>query len=230
MGKSSKWLKILSVASLVCIGAFSAKADVFTATAVSPSGGNVGGAQFTANVYFLDNNPASNPFGLTASNCGSPAPAPSTCNGNPFSAHGFTIGAFPGQAATVIFGDSATPGFDLLGGQLDGVAIGGTGTLLSGPDSTPTMTIGSAVFYSSGAYWDNGACNGTASGCNSSATPVKLTYVEDFNGLAVFTLTDTSFDYVFSIPVNSPEPSSLLMLGSGVLGLLGMGIRRKVKA
>jgi hypothetical protein len=231
MGKSSKWLKILSVASLVCLGAITAKADTFSATAVTPSGGNLGGAEFTANVYFLDNNPASNPFGLTGSNCGSPAPAASTCNGNPFSAHGFTIGAFPGQAATVIFGDSATPGFDLLGSTLDGVAITGATSLFTGPDSSPTMTVGSSVFYTSGTYFDNGACNGNSGGlCSGPSDTVKLTYVEDVSGLAVFTLTDTSFDYVFSIPTNTPEPSSLLMLGSGVLGLLGMGIRRKVKA
>jgi hypothetical protein len=227
MGKS-KWFKVLSVATLVCFGAIAAKADTFSATAVAASGGNVGGAEFTANVYFLNANPASNPFGLTGSNCGSLGS--DTCNGNPFSAHGFTIGAFPGQSATVIFGNSTTPGFALLGGTLDGVAVTGTSSLYTGPDNAPTMTVGSSVFYQSGAYFDNGACNGTAAGCNNSPTPVKLTYVEDINGMAVFTLTDTSFDYVFSIPTSTPEPSSLLMLGSGVLGLLGMGFRRKVKA
>lgn len=47
-----------------------------------------------------------------------------------------------------------------------------------------------------------------------------------YDGSNTWTLTDNSFALTFTT-TSTPEPSSLLMLGSGLLGLMGLGFRRK---
>jgi len=74
---------------------------------------------------------------------------------------------------------------------------------------------------------------GTGSECSSSVTfsgtsksfPQSGTGFLTYDGSNTWTLTDNSFAVTFTTP--TPEPSSLLMLGSGLLGLMGMGFRRK---
>ena len=47
-------------------------------------------------------------------------------------------------------------------------------------------------------------------------------------GSGNFDINSASIDLKFALPETStPEPSSLLMLGSGLLGLLGLGLRRR---
>ena len=105
-----------------------------------------------------------------------------------------------------------------IGNTLTGLTIGGT-------NAAPTITSGATGAYN--APLDqlctlNDLDNFNA--CNTGSSPtINVSYI---GGL--FKVTDDSLAFTFTLsPVSSPEPSNLLALGSGLLGLLGFGLRRK---
>jgi PEP-CTERM motif len=212
MEKSTGLLvKCLVLAALLFIGtAYSAKADTFSATA------NGNGSKFTGvNVYWLDNHASSNPFGLTIA-------CSNGCNADPFT----TGGPPPFGVGTVVFWDSGFsggPGFLLSGIAGDSVSIdGGGSTLFTGTESNPTFGTTAAntteTYTTNATGFTSGIC--AAGLCNSYPAAGSITLTYEGNG--IFEVTDTSLNYVFSLaPTATPEPSSLLMLGSGLLGLLG---------
>ena len=75
---------------------------------------------------------------------------------------------------------------------------------------------------------------GTGSECSASVTfsgtsvsfPQTGVGILTYDGSNTWTVTDNSFAVMFTT-TSTPEPSSLLMLGSGLLGLMGLGFRRK---
>jgi hypothetical protein len=59
------------------------------------------------------------------------------------------------------------------------------------------------------------------------ASSIADTFALISTGSGNFDINSASLDLKFAFPETStPEPSSLLMLGSGLLGLLGLGWRR----
>jgi hypothetical protein len=93
--------------------------------------------------------------------------------------------------------------------------------IFTGPTSAPVVTGTSFTFNSaSDSICDGGACNTTGDPNDI----VKITLASPDQ----FTITSASINMSFTLgPTTTPEPSSLLMLGSGVLGLFGFGLRRK---
>jgi hypothetical protein len=114
---------------------------------------------------------------------------------------------------------------ELFGAQ----AFGGT---LAAPTTTgsscvvESKTWSQCVQYTSGTKdWVQGGNGGNnpADGGGS----LTDTYALISNGSGNYDINSASIDLKFSLgTTTTPEPSSLLMLGSGLLGLLGLGLRR----
>ena len=197
--------KFAVVVLLLSCGA-AVRADSFTATSSSP-----GSSTFSnINVYYLNTQASSNPFGLTI-------PCSSGCNPNPF-----TTGTPPSGIETVTLFDtthSGGAGFSISGITADQVTAMGSASIFMGTDANPNVTVGASIS-------DTGTIC-AASACNGPSSPITLTY----KGSGIFEVTDTSLNYVFSLSnstTSTPEPSTLLLLGSGLLGLVGLGVRRKI--
>jgi len=243
--KTSNLLKVLAVVSLLCLGmASAAKADTLSGfTNVSGTG-----ISFTGVIVWVDGynagGAAQDPFTSFI-----PAFEPST-NPNPFNSCvgcGTSDGFASFLNATVVFGGANSgvtgPGgmsLAALGGVNDnGVNAFATGTsfyTLGGGGTTANMgTPVNFQAYTGGANTDCQNAN-----CNPNDTVVLKQFgAQTFGGNTydIFSITDISIGYVFAIPEaattttttipSTPEPSSLLMLGSGLLGLFGLGLRRK---
>jgi len=237
-----RFIRFLAVVLALCLGmSYVAKADSFTGVSVT------GGVQFTGiDVYDVTTNSASNPFGVTASSC--PGTAPSPCAFNLETTAG--AGAF--EVATVTFFSSG--GFIInptTGSNATGSASGHT----SGAWENGTAPT-SSIFTASGTTL-GGLTAGTSEIANPSTIPAMFCANQQssttgwcFNGndqggigtlkylgntdpkgiSGVFTATDNSEEVIFALTsasISTPEPSSLLMLCSGLLGLMGLGLRRK---
>ncbi len=217
MGKFKR-ISLLGVAAsaLFCLGfASSANADSFTPT--SASGGTI--TFSSVKVYYVDATASANPWSVTST-------CPVGCNANPFGSDAST----PFETETVTFTDAAN------GASQNGLTITGAGALsvyLGNPSGSSIFASGNTdnpmlVNVGATAGWatqvGNSWCGPT--GCNNAGASLKL--VSEGALGDVFVLTDDSFALAFQLgSATTPEPSSLLMLGSGLLGLMGLGLRRK---
>ncbi len=210
MGKRSNFLKWAGLALVMALGlAHSVKADGFTGTTFTD-----------VSVYYVGGpSDPGNPFGLT-NNCGCANPDPAGA-GTPFelatvtfTANGISVVPTPtstGFIQAILTGGTSTAQYSVAGGNL----TADLGTLMDfGAQTSP-----------------NGWCSGypiSNQSCPISDSGAGLAYVSTASG-NVFTLTDTSLALAFQLgpSTNTPEPSSLMMLGSGLLGLMGFGFRRK---
>jgi hypothetical protein len=235
-------LRVLAGVVVLCFAmAHPAKADSITGVSVT------GGVQFTGvDVYDVNTNSASNPFGVTASSC--PGTAPSPCFFNLettagtgtfevatitfFSDGGFIINPTTGSNATGsasghtsgTWENGTAPAssiFTASGTTLGGLSAGGKET--ANPSTVPAMFCANQQNSTTG--W---CFNGNDQGGVGILQYLGNTDPKGISG--VFTATDNSEEVVFALtsaPTSTPEPSSLLMLGSGLLGLMGWGLRRK---
>jgi len=236
-----RFIKTLTVVLVLCFGlSYIAKADSFTGASVT------GGVQFTGvDVYDVTTNSSSNPFGVTASSC--PGTAPSACAFNLES----TAGSGTFEVATVTFFSDGgfiinpTTGSNATGsasGHTSGTWENGTapgtsiytvsGTSLGGLTAGKSETANASAIPSAFCPSPSSATGWCFDG-NGQGGVAVLTYLgnTDPKGLAgVFTATDNSEEVVFALtsaPISTPEPSSLFMLGVGLLGLIGLGVHRK---
>lgn len=220
-------MKTLAVAVLLCFGmTLVTKADTFTGV------GGTGDVVFAGvDVYDVNSNPASNPFGVTQVTCPGGAP----CGAN-------LAGGF--EVATITFfsdgGFVIRPTTNAGNGNSEGAWENGTapatsifsvsgntlGSLTAGTSETANPSAFPSMFCPSVATPTGWCFNGNDQGGNS-----VLTYQGTVNGFSgVFTAADNSEEVAFSLPaaiVTTPEPSVLLMLGSGLLSMMGLGLRRK---
>jgi hypothetical protein len=96
--------------------------------------------------------------------------------------------------------------------------------IFTGPTSAPVL--GPTTTFNFANALDS-ICDGGA--CNTTADPIDIVTIT-LASPDHFLITSASITMNFDLtgaPVTTPEPSSLLMLGSGVLGLFGFGLRRK---
>jgi hypothetical protein len=222
MGKISK--SILIAVAVLCSGAvYFAKADSFT-----PSSGTGTSAVFTGvKVYNDDKDSVANPFGLTD---------PGNCRGNVCNENVFgTDTSLPFEVATITFFSNG--GFTLTpttGGSGNSSNVGDSAnTSLFAVSGTPgcasaTSLVGSA---SSAGLAINASPTTeclTAGSWTLNGNPQSASTFLTYDGSGTFDVLDTSIHLAFSLtPTSTPEPSSLLMLGSGLLGLIGFGLRRR---
>jgi hypothetical protein len=221
-----KFIKTLAVALMLFGTSCAAKADSFTGTA------GTGSVVFTGiDVYDVNSNAASNPFGLTQTTCPGGGPCGSNLGGGFevasitfFSNGGFVIR----NTANAANGNSegawengtapSTSIFSVSGSTLGSLTAHTSET--ANPSSFPTAFCPSVPTPVGWCF------NGIDQGGNS-----VLTYLGTVNGFSgVFTASDNSVEVAFNLTpavVTTPEPSSLLMLGSGLLGLMGLGLRRR---
>jgi hypothetical protein len=219
MGKLSKISQGLAVAGLFCLGSLQvAKADtlpagpVYTGVTISYVGTNLPSTVYGNGVPVTETVTFSNIGGNVGIQIGSyPASVPG--NGDVYYS--------PTQCNTGVPNcllPTSSPYFAFI--SATGLTIGGT-------NAAPTVSNGTGS--SSGTTNQICVLNNTVppnfNSCNTNQGTTTLTYL---NGL--FTLTDQSLAFSFTLPTSTtstPEPSSLLALGSGLLGLLGYGFRRK---
>jgi hypothetical protein len=223
--KMRKFTKTLILAFGLCFAiSYAAKADSFTGT---PGTGSV---TFTGvDVYDVNSNSASNPYGLTQVTC----PGGGACGANLGGSFEVASITFFSDGGFVIRNTANAPNGDSEGAWENGTAPGTSIFTVSG------ATLGSLVAHTSetanpssfpmafcpSVSTPTGWCfNGTDQGGDS-----VLTYQGTVSGISgVFTASDNSEEVAFNLTsISSPEPSSLLMLGSGLLGLFGLGFRRK---
>ena len=207
-----------AVALLVCFSVSSiAKADSFTGTV---SGSNV---TFTGvDVYDVNSSASSNPFGLTRTTC----PGGGPC--------GFNLGG-GFEVATIIFtstgGFIINPSSNASNGHSEGAweNTAPTASIFSVSGSTLTVSSGSQSNNPS-SFPSVPSCPGGGTGWCFNGTEQGGGAVLTYLGSGVFTAADNSEEVAFSLTpalVTTPEPSSLMMIGSGLLGLMGLGLRRK---
>jgi PEP-CTERM motif len=217
MGKFRALFSAIFAGSLLlCVGlAPSAKAD-----SITPNSFSGGVSVFTGvNIYYVDKTASANPWGLTVS-------CSVGCNTNPFGSDAST----PFEVSTVSFGSAALGAssnfIEINPGVIAVFLVNGTSIFAGGNTGNPILESSGAI-----ATWatQSGTGHGWALNGNPSDSGGILTY----EGSGVFLLTDTSLNVAFQLlsatqtSFPTPEPSSLLMLGSGLLGLIGFGLRRK---
>ena len=170
--------------------------------------GSNSGLSLTGSVLFSVNGLYGNTL-ITGSNLGSVS---------------FSTGALASGSLQMGGTFAAGGNFMITGNGSDGVA---NGMLFSGTFSTPvTWTL---VTLANGTH--NYTLTGTLSGALGNGTAVQGVTVQltintgkgFFNGMTNISSGDTS------ITVTTPEPGSLSLMGTGLLGLAGL-VRRKLKA
>lgn len=133
----------------------------------------------------------------------------------------FSTGALSSGSLTMGGTFAAGGSFTVTGNGTNGVP---SGTLFSGSFSGPATWSLVSVANGTHSYTLTGTLTGTADGVSVSGVSVQLTINTGkgfFNGSTMISGGDTTL--VGSVP----EPSTVTMLGTGVLGLLGM-MRRKL--
>jgi hypothetical protein len=221
-----KFTKNLILALGLCFAiSHAAKADSFTGTA------GTGSVTFTGiDVYDVNANSASNPYGLTQVTCPGGGPCGANLGGS------FEVASiiFFSDGGFVIKNSANAPNGNSEGAWENGTApttsiftVSGStlGSLMAGTSETASPSTFPTAFCPSLPTPAGWCYNGNDQGGGS-----VLTYQGMVNGISgVFTASDNSEEVAFNLPgvVTSPEPSSLLMLGSGLLGLMGLGFRRK---
>lgn len=214
-----KWIKTLVVASVLCLGlSYAAKADSIATGTGSATSDTFTGVDIYAVTTTL------NPFGVTPIVCPGTG---SACNQN---VYGTSAPIF--EVATVTFNSGG--GYTITetspSGAGDTVNVNQATALTADPGYC--ASAGPAIFTTGAAALTVSAgTECTSAGTfvvdsNSQAGGSVLSYL----GNGVFSVTDNSFQVAFQLTpgtTSTPEPSSLLMLGSGLLGLMGMGLRRK---
>jgi len=205
---------------VICFGlSYAAKADMITPTTGSSTADSFTGVDIYAVTGSL------NPFGVTPITCPGTG---SACNQSVF---GSTSPVF--EVATVTF--------DTGGGYTitETTPSGNGSTVTVNQNVSPTMdpgycaaagpsifnTSASALTVATGTECTAGGASGFVYDGNNNGAPG--TAVLSYLGNGVFSVTDNSFQIAFQLTTSTPEPSSLLMLGSGLLGLMGLGFRRK---
>jgi len=127
------------------------------------------------------------------------------CTGSCFA----TVGGFTGNSAQ-LFGPQA------FGGTIASPTTAGTSCVIE------THTWSQCVGFSGSGDFVQGGTGGNHGGDPSDTFALIST------GSGSFDINSASIDLKFTLgsTTTTPEPSSLLMLGSGLLGLLGLGLRR----
>jgi hypothetical protein len=217
---SGNLVKGLAVAGLFCLGSIQAvKADTLPP-----------GPSYTATINYVGTNPTSEIWNNAAS------VVESVTFTNIGGVVGIQIGTYPASTpgnGQVNFSPpnctatsclpTSSPFFAFVtntGNSLTGLTIGGT-------NAAPTITSGATGAYN--APLDqlctlNNLDNFNA--CNTGSSPtINVSYI---GGL--FKVTDDSLAFTFtlnSVPTNTPEASTLVTLGAGLLGLVGFELRRR---
>ena len=212
------FIKTLAIASVLCIAlTYTTKADSFT-----PDPGSTSTQANFANVqvYGVDNSTNANPWGILCSTYQG-----ANCNGTNNVIHAGADASQAFELATVTF----TPnGFSIVQNSpatdKGSATTTGDSSIYASSNLSPLQVLLNTQVTANGTW-----C--TASGCNG-PSPVGIGTLRliNVNGTDVFVGIDDSFGLAFAVPTSTPEPSSLLMLGLGLLGLMGLGLRRKETA
>jgi hypothetical protein len=220
MGKYSGLFRGLAVAGLICLGSLQvAKADMLTP-----------GPSYTALVTYDGTNSTSGYFSTSATE------TVTFTNIGGSGGVGITVGTLP--TTNIGNGDACYNGCS--GGALATTSpiyiylpSTSAGLVISGTNAAPTVLGGASGTYDQ--LYDQFCIlesNKTTNSCNTnvpgSSNSVVVSYTDPGG---VFQITSNSLGANFTLtvtPVTTPEPSVLLTLGSGLIGLLGFGIRRKV--
>jgi hypothetical protein len=215
MSHLGKLLKCLTVAGLVFLGSTQVmKADTLTySTLITFTGNAVTNPPFTTSAT----------ESVTISNIGGSGGVSFVIGVLPATNAGNGDACYGSPACTTPLSTSSPFYVNLIAPSSGGLVIGGTA-------ASPIISSGATGSYDQ--LFDQ-VCilnkAGTGNACNTNlstgSTTTDVTY-----SAGLITLTDASLgvDFSFSVtPTSTPEPSSLLALGSGLLGLLGFGFRRK---
>jgi len=223
------------VSLVVCA---SAKADTLSPTASSGSTATFNGVTIT----YAGTNPVSGVFGSNGTT--STAAESVTFTGIGTGLVGIQVGTLPlsnGGNGDVSFnacsGNSClgttTPFYvnfvpsGTPGSTYSGLAIGGSG-------SAPIITAGLSGQYDAS---NDQACylasSANFNACNTGASPVGVASISATGDK--FTVQDASISFTFTLPTATPvtppssvpEPSSILMTGTGLLALLGFSLSRR---
>jgi hypothetical protein len=240
MRRTNSLLRLLFTAlGFLCLGAcIPMRADTLTPTSFSGTTATFNGVTIT----YTGTNPVTDVFG----NNGSTASAVESISflGIGTTLVGIQIGTLPSSSAgngDAMFNEcsgssclgTTTPFYATfvptgpMGGTFSGLQVGG-------PASAPTVTGSLAGEYDAP---NDQACYLNSlddfNTCNTGSDPTDLVSISTVGD--VFTVQSASISFTFALPTSTtttitptPEPSNLLMLGSGLLGLLGVGLYRSL--